>query len=92
MPLVGWALTMTGGVIALGGLFALRRETCPRCGATGSLTTTHRAIEDAPGIGFMLRLARQCDDCGAVVEETHDTAVPIGSIGLTRRLVGILAR
>lgn len=92
MPLVGLALTVTGAVVALGGLFALRRETCPRCGATGSLTTTHRVIEDAPGLGFMLRLARQCDDCGAVVEEIHDTAVPVGVVGLSRRLVGILAR
>lgn len=92
MPMIGWALTMMGAVVAVGGLFALRRETCPRCGATGTLATMHRVIEDAPGIGFMLRLARQCGDCGAVVEEIRDEAVPVGVAGLSRRLVGMLAR
>ncbi len=91
MPVVGLALTITGTVVALGGLFALRRDTCPRCGASGTLVTTHRVIDEAPGLGFTLRLARCCGDCGAVVEETHEAAAA-GVTGLSRRLVRMLAR
>lgn len=92
MPVFGFALTIAGTVIGLYGLLAMRRETCPRCGAVGTLTTTHRVIDEAPGLGFTLRLARRCEECGAVVEEIRDASKPPGATRLSRRMVGVLAR
>ena len=91
MVTIGMVLTLCGAAVSLIALSLLAGERCPRCGVAGVLTTTHHILDEAPGLSLTLRRCRQCDECGAVVEDIQELgdSPHLPSIG---RLVGTLGR
>lgn len=73
LPLIEFAVILSC-VLSLIGLFSrLRDHVCPRCHATGSLTTIELVRDEDPQLGVITTLrTRRCGDCGAVVTDRRD--------------------
>jgi hypothetical protein len=92
MVTIGMLLTFCGAAVTLIALRLLSGECCPRCGVAGSLTTTHYAVEESPGVSLLLRRCRQCDECEAIVEDIQELGDSPHLPSIGRRLAGTIGR
>ena len=69
MATIGIVLSVGGAAAAFVALRLMRAESCPTCGAVGSLVVLRLVTEDAAALGLNVVRYRRCAECGAVLKD-----------------------